>query len=109
MTLKKLASPKAMLVRNSDPPTDRLNGVKCRAISVINKKLILLDLLSSLWDWLGLDRGQKLHVVNSKSQKMGLKRAARAGKRAKIGRERIKGKHPSGSVATTSSVSPSSR
>ena len=69
VTLNKLASPKAMLVRNSDPPTDRLNGVKCRAISVINKKLILLDLLSSLWDWLGLDRGQKLHVVNSKSQK----------------------------------------
>ena len=104
--LKKLASPIAMLVRNSDPPTDRLNGVKCRAISVINKELILLDLLSSLWDWLGLDRGQKLHVVNSKSQK---ERVARAGKRAKIGRERIKGKHPSGSVATTSSVSPSSR
>ena len=67
--LKKLASPIAMLVRNSDPPTDRLNGVKCRAISVINKELILLDLLSSLLDWLGLDRGQKLHVVNSKSQK----------------------------------------
>ena len=34
---KKLASLEATLVRNYDPPTDRLDGEKCRAFSVGKK------------------------------------------------------------------------